>query len=396
MVVTAFVYTPISDKIGRKLTLLTTAVPYFLCIILIAVAEDIYLFYLTRILAGMGDACVFTTLPSYIGEISTPKVRGSWGNVQVCYGLFGQLFINAVGGYLDIKTTAWICLIFPVIFVVTFSFAPESPYFYIMKSRRREARRALQWLRGCQDVDTELFAIETAVKRQLAESCSWKELLKGESNRRGLTAAIFLRIAQSFSGAACFATYMQYIFDASPAKISSVNATIICNILSLVTTLSAAYFLDKLGRRLVVMTSLAGCAFFLTCVASYFYIEQNETSIDLSNVTWIPLVGTIFYIIVFSSGLVMVPTLMLGELFPANTKMKALPVLVGVMGICISVTTKLFQLLYVNFGMYTPFAFLAACCFCNMILSFYIVPETKGKTLEEIQLSLKRGRRQLI
>lgn len=389
MVITAFVYSPIADKIGRKLTLLTTAIPYFLAIILIAVAENIYLFYLSRILVGMGDACIFTTLPSYVGEISTPKVRGSWGNVPICYGLLGQVFINAVGGYLDVKTTAWMSLVFPIIFVATFSFAPESPYFYIMKSKRSEARKALQWLRGCDNVDAELSAIEAAIKRQLSESCSWKELFTNESSRKGLKAGVFLRTAQMFSGTACFASYMQYIFEMSPGNISPVNATIICNVLSFLTTLCAAYFLDKMGRRLIVATSLAGCALSLTCVASYFYIE-HETSVDLSNLTWIPLVGTIFYVMVYSFGLVMVPTLMLGELFSANAKMKALPLLTGVMGFWISVTTKLFHLLYVNFGMYTPFMFFGACCFCNVLLSFYFVPETRGKTLEEIQLSLKK------
>lgn len=391
MVIAGFFYPRLADRIGRKLTLLSISIPYFVSIILTATARNIYLFHLARILVGIGDCCVISTLPSYIGEISTPKVRGFWGNIPTCYGLLGHLFINAVGGYLNITTTAWIMLLFPTVFVIAFSFAPESPYFHIMKSQTDKAKESLQKLRGCQDVDDELLAIERGIHSEFSEICTWKELLANEDNRKGLIACVFLRSSQVLSGITCFATYNQYIFARSAGNISAANSAIIYNVLLLFCTLITMQFIDKLGRRIVIIVSAIGCGLSLTIVSCYFYIESNMPAV-IGNVTWIPLAGMIFYVISFSFGLSTVPSLMLGELFSSSAKTKALSVLIVVVGFWVAVTAKLFQLLNTYFGMHVPFAFFSVCCFCSTILAFYLVPETKGKTLEEIQVSLKKSK----
>lgn len=389
MMLAGLFYPQLADKIGRKATLLSIAVPYTLSIVLTATARNIYLFYIARLLFGLGDACIISTLPSYIGEVAVPEVRGFWGNSPACFGLLGQLVINTVGGYLDIATAAWIMLFFPIFYFVAFSFAPESPYFYIVKSNRKDAKRVLQRLRGCEVVDDELLAIEKAIQRQMSETCTWKELLKSESNRKGLLAAAFLRSSQMLSGMACFAAYNQYIFQKSAGNLSAANSSIIFNAFSLVCTVSAMYFIDRLGRRKVVIVSLVGCGLSLACVSTYFYIEEKNFSL-ITSFQWIPLVGMTSYIALYSFGMSTVPTLMLGELFSASVKAKALTVLIFVAGTWICITTKLFQLLNTHFGMYTPFAFFTVCCFCSAILAYFLIPETKGKTLEEIQLGLKK------
>lgn len=356
MMIAGLFYPQVADRIGRKATLLSISLPYILSIVLTAIADNIYLFYVARLLVGVADACVVSTLPSYIGEIATPKVRGFWGNVPVCYSLVGHLFINTVGGYLDLTTTAWIMLLFPAVFLATFAFAPESPYFYLMKSDKQAARKVLQRLRGCESVDDELLSMEKAIERQLSEVCTWKELLISQSNRKGLMAATFLRTSQMLSGIACFATYNQYIFKKSAEGISAVNSAVIYSVLLLVSTLGALHFIDRLGRRIVIIVSLVGCGLSLAGVSSYFYVEQNDPT-AIANLTWIPLAGMISYVVLYSFGLATVPTLVLGELFSAKAKAKALTVLIFVLGIWVGVTTKLFQVLDTNFGMYVPFAF---------------------------------------
>lgn len=213
MSISGFIFAAVADRVGRKIAILITAIPYILATILIAFAESIRLLYLARLLNGVGDACTFSTLLPYIGEIATPEVRGFWGNAPVFYAISGQLFINAIGGYLDIKTTAWITLLFPVIFLITFSFAPESPYFFIMKGEIHKARRMLQKLRARDDVDEELLSLKIAVERQMSESCTWKELVSSESNRRSFAAGVFIRASQLLSGMACFSSYIQYLHE---------------------------------------------------------------------------------------------------------------------------------------------------------------------------------------
>lgn len=392
MVITGLFCPTVADKIGRKTTILLTFLPIVTSITLTAIARKLYLFYIARIFAGIANGTMFSTLPTYIGEIATPKVRGFWGNAPVCFALFGQLLTNATGGYLDIATTAWIMLLFPIIFIVTFPFASESPYFCIMKSKRNEAEKILQKLRGCEDVETELVSIETAVHRQLSETCTWKELMTNQSNRKGLLAGIFLRSSQLLSGIASVSTYNQYIFQKAATGISPVNCAIIYNVIMLFFTLGSLSFIDKFGRRVVTTISLLGCGLSLVCISSYFYVEQTSPS-AIVNLTWIPLAGIIVYVLFYSFGLSTVPTLMLGELFSAKSKAKALAILIFVMGFWISVTTKVFQVLNSNFGMHIPFLLFTICCFCNAVLVRYFVPETKGKTLEEIQMNLKELKR---
>lgn len=366
------------------------AIPYSISWILIALSEKIYLFYLARLISGFGEACIFSTLPSYIGEISTPKVRGFWGNALICYVFGGQLYVNAVGGYLDVKTTAWISLIWPALFILTFTFAPESPYFFMMKGRRDKARESLQKLRVLEDVETELNDIEAAVRRQMSESCRWKELWTIKSNRKGLIAGLFVRSSQQLAGMACMTTYTQYIFAQSGQDFAAADSTVIFCALMLVGTASLSTLLNRIGRRLPFIISMAGCSITLLCLSAYFYLDNKVLSVDVTSLKWIPLVGMFLYLAWFSFGIATIPTLMLSELFSASAKSKALTILIIAFGVFVSITTKVFNLLESAFGLYAPFGFFGICCLCNLFIALKIVPETKGKTLEEIQQMLKK------
>lgn len=344
---------------------------------------------MARFIGGVGDACIFSTLPSYIGEVATPKVRGFWGNVIVCYGLSGQVYINVVGGYLNVKTAALISLISSAIFVLTFSFAPESPYFYVMKNRRDDARVALQKLRRINDVEDELVSIELAVKRQLSESCKWKELLVVRSNRKAIVAGMFLRSVPHLAGVSVFLMYTQYIFQQCGGNLSAIESSIIFSTAMVVCSVTASAIIARLGRRLPLIISLTGSSVALALLAVYFYIMQ-KTTIDLTNLNWVPLACMLIYVVFFAMGALTVPTLMLSELFSASIKAKGLCILIIVFSVWVSVTSKLFHLLDTNLGLYAPFAFFCVCCLCNIFIALKIVPETQGKTLEEIQQLLRK------
>lgn len=386
-VIAAFIYPRLSDTFGRKLSLLSIAIPYTTSWILIAFSKNIYLFYVARFIGGFGDACIFTVLPSYIGEVATPKVRGFWGNVIACYGLIGQVYINIVCGYLGIRTAALISLVNSAIFIITFIFAPESPYYYIMKGRKEDARKSLQKLRRIEDVNEELAAIELAIKRQMSESCKWKELLTVRSNRRALVAGMFLRSVPHLAGIAVLMMYTQYIFEGSGGSFSAVNSSIIFATVLALFSIVASSVVERMGRRLPLVISLSGSAAALGSLAAYFYIHQ-QTSMDLTNFKWIPLVCLLIYIIFFAMGALTVPTLMLSELFSASIKGKGLCVLVICFALWVGITSKLFHLLVTTLGLYAPFAFFSVCCLCNIFIALKVVPETRGKTLEEIQQSL--------
>lgn len=392
-IISSFLFAYLNDTIGRKITLLLVTIPHLTAFILIATARSVYVFYIARFIVGFGDSCVFTTLSIYIAEVASPKVRGTWGN-QMSFQLYmGQLLMNVIGSYNSIPIASYICLSFPVLFFCTFLFMPETPYFYLMKGQVEKARKSLQKLRREVNVEDELNQLKSDVDRQMSESGAWKELFTIESNRKALYTATFLRASQQFAGYACFAVYTQYIFAQSGGNLSATTSTIIFSGLCWCFNVLASFTLDKFGRRKSYIYSLLFSGVSLFIAAIYFSIQTFFPNIDVQIVNWIPLASLIFYIFFYSFGVGLIPTLMMGELFSASIKTKGLIVINIVMCSLISLITKLFHLLDTNFGLYAPFMFFSCGCFLSTILAFYYVPETKGKTLEEIQQILIRRKK---
>lgn len=387
------VFAKLVDKIGRKYTALLVVIPYILAFMVIAVANNIYVFYLARAIVGVGDAGLFSALPTYIGEITTPKVRGSWGNCIAAFMYIGQTMINVIGGYTTIKQTAIICLCFPILFLCAFSFNPESPYYCIMKGDKDKARKALQVLRQTDNVETEMLQLESDVRRQMSEPGTWKDLFMIKSNRRALLAGMALRWFQQLCGISVFSVYTQYIFQQAGGSISAIQSAIIFQGAVTAGNIICAFFVDKIGRRSATMSSLFCCALVLAGEAVYFYISLKHPEVDLSYFQWTPLVGMLIFVPVFSFGLGIVPTLMLGELFSTSIKAKGLCALNINLGLAVSTLSKIFQLMTTKFGLYSPFTLFAVSCFINTGVAYYIVPETKGKTLEEIQQDFRARKR---
>lgn len=377
------------DIIGRKKMLIFISIPQVVAYVLIIVAEDYLTFYISRIASGIADAVLFCAVPMYMGEVAVPSVRGSWGNLFAVSINLGQFFVNVVGAYCDIRTTAGICCCVPIICFLLSLIIPESPYYLIMKGREEEARDSLRILRWSDNIDEEFETLTNDVHRQISESGTYKDLFMIPTNRKALIISIFLRGSQQLSGLTAFAVYTQYMFNQAGGNISGSVSSIIYTAVLLVTIVVVSFFVDKFGRKTLMIFSSITCGIVLLIEATYFYID-TETTINVSNFTWLPVTGMIMYIVLCSIGLGIIPTLMLGELFSASVKSKALSILLIAFAIYVIAVSKLFQVLTVNFGMYVSFYLFSACCFASTIISYYWVPETKGKTLEEIQQDLKR------
>lgn len=383
----------LSDAIGRKTTLLLIVIPQATAFLLMANARSVYLFYIARFISGFSDSCIFTSLSMYIGEVATPKVRGTWGNLMTFSLYFGQVLMNIIGSYRSIPEASYICLCFPILFFCAFIFMPESPYFYLIKGHDKKAYKSLQKLRRKSNVDEELSKLKSDVDRQMSESGTWKDLFTITANRKALYAALFLRASQQFAGIACFGQYTQYIFEQSGGDFSPSTSAIIFSSLCWIFNFIACFTLDKFGRRTSYIYSLLFSGISLSIATVYFTLQKFDTNINLQPVNWIPLASMISYVFFYSFGIGIIPTLMMGELFSASIKSKGLQVTNIIFGVMVSSITKLFHLLDSSFGLFAPYLFFSVGCFVSTVLAFYFVPETKGKTLEEIQQSLQKRKK---
>ncbi|KAG5878916.1 hypothetical protein JTB14_016788 [Gonioctena quinquepunctata] len=381
--------TKIVDTFGRKKVLLSSAIPHAVALLIEAFSRNLYVLYAARLTAGIGDALYIASLPIYIGEVTTPKVRGIWGNSLICMLFLGQLLMNVIGAYCSMQQTSFICVTVQVTFLVLFAFMPETPYFYILKARDGEAKKSLRMLRGKEDVEDEFQSMKAAVQRQMSESGKWRDLFTIASNRNALTAALFLRISQLFCGFYVFASYTQFIFKESGGNIAPEVASIIYIGLSFILFSASAFFSDKLGRKKAYIISLSLSSSMLLLEGIYFYIKENHSEIDINSLRWIPLTGMLTFIVFCALGVATIPTLMLGELFSASVKVKCVIIVTTAFALGVSFTNYIFYFITSFTGLCGPFILFGCCSILAAVLTNYIVPETRGKTLEEIQMALK-------
>lgn len=297
--------------------------------------------------------------------------------------------MNIIGSYLSIQDTAYLCLPLPLLFLMLMLSLPESPYYYIMKNEEEDAKNSLRFFRGNEDVEEEYIELKAAVERQISERGTWIDLLKIRSNRRAVISGVFLRISQQMSGTMVFTNLSQFIFKKAGTDISAELSSMIFSGLLFLATLCNSYTVERFGRKKNYLYSLFACSMILLLLAVFFFLDQNM-NMNLESIQWFPLGGMLLYIISISFGVVMVPSLMLSELFSASIKAKALTLTTILIGLTQFVTNHLFYILYAQFGLYAPFLLFSVGSFVSALLTLKLVPETKGKTLEEIQQALRQ------
>lgn len=382
--------TPLVNRFGRKKLILMTSVFYIAAFAIKAFAKSLWLFYFARFLNGFGDSITFTCVVVFIGEISTPKVRGVWGNAVVWFGFLGQFAINVLGIYFDVATTSYICLTVPIFFLIVFPFMPESPYFHLSKSREEDAKSSLRKFRQRVNIEEEFMRIKEAVEKQSKEAGSWKDLVQNKVNRRALGTAMFLRIAQIMSGVFTLGPYIQLIFQKSGSNLSPEICTIIYTFGNFIFYSLAAYGSNKLGRRKSLISSLVLTAIVFLCESVYFFIDDYYSVIDLTSLRWFPLVGLMAFLLFSCYGIGTIPFLMPGELFAPSIKANGVALVICTFGLSNFIVNTLFYNLVNAAGLGAPFLFFGICNIISAIITYKILPETKNKTLEEIQIILSK------
>lgn len=342
--------------------------------------------FIGRFIAGMTDGLSFTAVPMYLGEIADPKIRGFIASVCPVCIILGILLINILGSYCSISTAAYIATALPVLLLITFIWMPESPYFHLIKGRLGDARKSLQIFRGREDVSIELNRMAEAVRKQNLNRGRCLDLLTDRTNRKAVIIAFGVRGIQQLSGTTAIIFYCKKIFEESNEFISPNVATILYFGVQLVLSILTSIIVDFSGRRPLLIVSILGTAVTLFLHGSYLYIKDFS---DTTSFNFLPLVALLLFVVMFSIGLQTIPLLLLGEMFPTNVKAFAMCSADIYYSIIATATSKLFHWSNETFGMYVPFFGFGICCIFGLIFIIFCVPETKGKTLEDIQKDLR-------
>ncbi|XP_039309366.1 facilitated trehalose transporter Tret1 isoform X2 [Solenopsis invicta] len=380
--------------IGRKYTMLFTAVPSVISWLMIVFATTLWEIHVSRFISGIAVGIVFTATPMYSGEISPADVRGIVGSMLSVAVNLGISIEFMIGPFLSVRNLALVSLAGPCLFVITFIWLPESPYYFIRRDDKQKAINSLVQLRGKKDVYKEADSIEQSVKADLANKASFRELLFIPGNRRALATVLSVGLIQQLSGNQAVLQYAQIIFDQANGNVESKYLTMILGAVQLICTVVCMMITDRSGRKLLLMVSAIGSACSTAMVAAYFHLQYNHA--DISNITWLPATGVILYVIMYGLGLAVLPLTMASELFSTNVKALGTMSCIMVFNIVAFGVAKLYPVISESAGVQTPFWIFTACSLVGAVFTYFYVLETKGKTLEQIQEELHGSSKQKV
>ncbi|XP_015509825.1 facilitated trehalose transporter Tret1 [Neodiprion lecontei] len=379
------------DRLGRKFSLLAFALPQLAGWGLVVAAKSVITLYVARFVAGIGHGGIYNVAVIYLGEIADKNIRGALGTFLKMSTNVGTLFVTAVGAYLPYWQLNLVSMVVPLTFVATFVFMPETPYFFLIKGRDADAERALMRLRRVvkpESVRADVASMKEAViEGQRSTRNALFELVGTRGNRRALLILLGLKATQQFSGHMAIVAYTQEIFSHSGSALAPSEAVIVLGGAQLVAGVIAAGLVDRLGRRPLMMASGITAALALGVEGLFFYLKY-EAQADVSSFTWLPIVALITYEVMVALGIGTLPYVLLGELFPTNVKGPAVACGIIVGSFFAFIVGLGYQSLNSVAGIHTTFWIFSVCCAAGTLFVFWISPETKGKTLEEIQREL--------
>jgi SP family facilitated glucose transporter-like MFS transporter 8 len=379
-----------ADRFGRKPVILALSAPFLLSWILITVANAVGTLYAARFIAGFATGAVSVVAPMYIGEIAESSVRGALGSffqVMLTVGILYTYVVGAIGDY------TWLGIlsgVIPIVFFISFSRVPESPTYLVKKQRTEDAKKSLQYYRGSSyNIWKELQDLEEDISESTKTKVSIRDLVSSKGIRKALTVSLGLMIFQQLSGVNAVIFYSVDIFNAAGSTLDPNVAAIIVGVVQVVVTYIASAVVDRAGRRVLLLLSASIMGLCLAILGLYFYLKNKGD--DVSGIGWLPLLCVTVYIVMFSLGFGPLPWMMMGEVFAPSVKGTASSIAVCTNWTLTFIVTFSFGKLVEGLGEEWTFWLFAIICGVATIFIFYIVPETKGKTLTEIQRILNGG-----
>ena len=381
-----------ADRIGRRWSIIGGAAAFIIGTLIATLAADEFILILGRIIVGMAIGVASFIVPMYISELAPPQARGamaSLNQVALTLGIlvaYGVDYIYAAGG-LWRAMFAW-GLVPSVILLAGMLFMPSSSRWLLTKHREQEARNVLQKVRGTSDVEGEIQETEEEIK---AETGGGLAVLKTPPLRMPLIIGVGLAILQQVTGINTVIYYAPTIFQAAGfhSASTSIAATASVGAVNLIVTIIAAFLVDRLGRRPLLLISLAGMVLGLVLLGLAFLFSHGTTTSFLGTLTVISLM---IYIAAFAIGMGPVFWLLISEIYPLNvrgTAMSLATVANWAANFLIAVTFLSFVKVLTEGGTFLMYAVVGVLAW---IFAFRLVPETKGKTLEQIQQHWQAGK----
>jgi sugar porter (SP) family MFS transporter len=377
----------LADRLGRKRTLILAAFLLILAAIGTTVPKTLSVWNAFRILGGVGGGLASLVSPMYIAEIAPAHKRGAlvtFNQLAIVLGAFlSNVATFAIAKYIGSNPECWrwmfgsACL--PIlVFLVGLFFVPDSPRWLVMNHRREEARAVLIRVGGAEHAEE---SIQDINKTLWEETGTFYELLR-PGIRMALLVAICLALFQQFGGVSTLIYYAPTIFVKAgiSSNASAIGNTVILRVGDICWTLFAIYAVDKFGRRPLLLIGTLGMALGQLLMGFCFYQHLSPFALLLT-----------FFLAEAAYGFSLAPLawLISTELFPTRLRARGMSiaafVMLGSALLLAQIFPPVLEFFRTRFNSEAgAFWVYAAFCLAAFVFSFYWVPETKGRTLEQI------------
>ncbi|XP_055587580.1 facilitated trehalose transporter Tret1-2 homolog [Uranotaenia lowii] len=376
----------LAEKIGRKFTTMSLAIPYLISWVLIIFANGAEMLYAGRFIIGIATGASCVVAPMFISEIAETAIRGTLGAFFQLFLTVGILFVYAIGPYVSWVLLSVLCAIFPAVLIVAMIFVKESPTYLVKQGRRSDAAVALRWFWGknC-NTQNAVEAIQSDLDAVKGEA-RLSDLFTKTTNRNALFMSLLLMFFQQFSGINAVIFYTVQIFKAAGSTMDPAICAIVVGVVQVLMTFVSAVLIDKAGRRILLLQSSFVMGSCLIVLGVYFNLQAAKA--DVSNIGWLPLASVVLFIVSFSLGFGPIPWMMMGELCAADIKGIATALSVMFNWTLVFIVTKTFGTMQEVMGADWTFWFFGIWMMVCTVYVFFKIPETKGKTNAEIQAIL--------
>lgn len=372
----------VGDRLGRQKSLRIAAILFGVSTIGAALAHSISIFSIGRLLGGLAIGLSSALTPVYIAEVAPARSRGRLVSLNQLAIVIGILIAYMVSwGLAGIGDTSWrwmlaVAAIPALGFFVGLLFIPESPRWLISHGERERGKSVLKRIYDADQVESQVTAIEAA---STIEAGTWKEVF-ARPMRRPLIVAFGLAILCQITGINTVLYYgsiliSQHFHGQSPGSALMANVIIGCT--NLVGTLLALRFLDRWARRTMMLTALAGMTISLVLFVLAYSIPGISPLLILACI--------LGYTGFFAFAMGPIPWVVISEIFPNKIRGRAASIATSALWAGTLAVTMTFLSLVHALGVAGTFLIYAVLCVLSFVFIWTKVPETKGKTLEQIQ-----------
>ncbi|XP_050069832.1 facilitated trehalose transporter Tret1-2 homolog [Anopheles maculipalpis] len=383
----------ITRRKGPRLALLLSSVLYIAAWLLFMIVGSISLLIVARTIIGLANGYVLLVVTLYIGEIASDQYRGALGCFIQIGSTLGILIVYCTGPFVSYFMLQVICCAVPILFGTLFLYMPETPHYLVQRGHNQRALETLMFLRGArntEEVKSELEEIQEYVKRRDGDDGApvrtvhhLKHLLTNRGNRKALLISLGLVLFQQWSGIDIILANSELLFAESNASLGPIYGTIALGVLQFLSSCSTPLFIERTGRRPILLVSSIGLAIALATLGTYFMLSRHAVSIV--SIRWLPLTALLGFVTLFNGGFGPVAWAIVMEIFAHE--LKPIGVTLSVLGSVLFDYTilQLITVLTTAAGLDWAFWVLACICAAAGAFCWICVIETGALNLLEIQ-----------